>query len=109
MLSSTTSSNKLTLKLQTQTKTKRIRDLPPNFQALKAAVEAQIKDERDLILQESAALNLSKPGQRDYVIRYVDGDDEAINVSDDEDLLTAYEVADRELKGNLRFIIHFKN
>jgi len=46
--------------------------------------------------------------QRDYVIRYIDGDQEAINVSDDEDLLTAYEVAQKELRGSLKFIVDFK-
>jgi hypothetical protein len=39
------------------------------------------------------------PSGRDYVIRYVDNDEEVINVSDDEDLLTAYDVAEKELKG----------
>jgi hypothetical protein len=29
-------------------------------------------------------------------------------VSDDEDLFTAYEVANKELKGNLKFVIEFK-
>ena len=46
--------------------------------------------------------------QRDYVIRYFDGDQEAINVSDDEDLLTAYDVAEKELNNNLKFIVQFK-
>jgi hypothetical protein len=45
---------------------------------------------------------------RDYEIKYIDGDKEAINVSDDDDLLTAYDVAEKELSGNLRFIIKFK-
>lgn len=38
----------------------------------------------------------------------MDGDQEYINVSDDEDLLTAYEVANKELNGSLKFIIEFK-
>ena len=79
------SAKALTLKLQTQSKTKRLRDLPATFDALKTAVEAQIKDDR-AELDASFTSNPMKPGQRDYVIRYVDGDDEAINVSDDEDL-----------------------
>ncbi len=36
---------KLSLKFQTLTKTKRIRDVPANFQALKSIVEALLKDE----------------------------------------------------------------
>ena len=39
----------------------------------------------------------------------MDNEDEVINVSDDEDLLTAYDVADKDLKGSLKFMIHFKN
>jgi len=31
-----------------------------------------------------------------------------INVSDDEDLFTAYEVAELELEGNLKFVIEMK-
>jgi hypothetical protein len=31
-----------------------------------------------------------------------------INVSDDEDLITAYQVANKELGGNLKFVIDFK-
>jgi len=46
---------------------------------------------------------------KDYTIKYVDKDDEHINVSDDEDLLTAYEVAEMELNGNLKFVIEKKN
>lgn len=42
------------------------------------------------------------------MIKYVDKDDEMINVSDDEDLQTAYEVAELELDGNLKFVIDFK-
>ncbi len=38
----------------------------------------------------------------------MDGDDEQINVSDDEDLLTAFDVANKELNGNLKFVVEFK-
>lgn len=75
--------------------------MPPTFEALKQSVEAQIKDERDPTVQVP-------PGFRDFNIKYVDGDDEQINVSDDEDLVTAYEVANKELNGNLKFIVDFK-
>lgn len=39
--------SKITLKLQSQTKTKRVRELPQNFQALIALAESQIKEERE--------------------------------------------------------------
>jgi hypothetical protein len=97
------------LKLQLATKTKRIRDLPTSFAALQSTVEQQIKEER--LLQQQTHLDgsfMSAISVRDYVIRYIDGDQEAINVSDDEDLLTAYEVAENDLKGNLKFIVSFK-
>jgi len=38
----------------------------------------------------------------------LDGDNELINVSDDEDLLAAYDVAKKDLKGNLKFIVEVK-
>lgn len=70
---------------------------------MKNTVEALIKDERNTALKK-----LPNDGSKDYTIKYVDGDNEQINVSDDEDLATAYDVAEKELKGNLKFIIEFK-
>ena len=49
-----------------------------------------------------------KKGGRDYIIRYVDNDLEAINISDDEDLTTAYEVAEQGLNGNIKLIVEFR-
>ena len=46
---------------------------------------------------------------RDFVIRYIDNEDETINVSDDEDLLTAYDIAERDLKGSLKLTVQFKS
>jgi hypothetical protein len=46
---------------------------------------------------------------RDFVIRYVDNEDVTIKVSDDEDLVTAYEVAEKDMKGSLKFMVQFKN
>jgi hypothetical protein len=37
----------ISVKLQSYTKTKRLRDIPETFELLKAQVEAQIKDERE--------------------------------------------------------------
>lgn len=45
---------------------------------------------------------------RDFSIKYVDGDQELINVSDDEDLMTAYDVAEKELNGNLKLTVALK-
>ena len=86
------------------TKTKRIREVPESFEALKTVVEALIKDERALIQEK----DLVKKGDRDYVIRYTDKENELIDVSDEEDFLTAYEIAESELDGNLKFVIDFR-
>lgn len=68
---------------------------------MKTTVEAQIKEERTIQQQPSSDV-------RDFAIRYVDGENEQINVSDDEDLLTAYDVASKELNGNLKLVVEFK-
>lgn len=95
-------SNRINLKIQSQTKTKRLREMPANFQELKTTVEALIKDER---AKDAEVSNI-----RDYQIRYMDPDNEMINVSDDEDLLTAYDLAENgDLKGNLKLVVEFKN
>ena len=39
--------SQITLKLQFQTKTKRVRELPESFQVLRSLVESQIKEERE--------------------------------------------------------------
>jgi PB1 domain len=46
--------------------------------------------------------------QRDYTIKYIDPENELINVSDDEDLLTAYELSENGLNGSLKFMVEFK-
>ena len=103
--------SKITLKLQSQTKTKRVRELPKTFQALLALADNQIKEEREVQQQLNESfhrLNSSFLSGRDFSIRYVDGDQELINVSDDEDLLTAYEVAEKDLNGNLKLTVSLK-
>ena len=67
---------------------------------MKTLVEAQLQDDR--------LPNAPKAAHKDYNIKYQDGDQEMINVSDDEDLLTAYEVAQKELQGNLKFVVEIK-
>ena len=68
------SKKKINLKLQSLTKTKRIREVPENFEALKQLVEALIKDERDLVTGQEVVTK----GDRDYVIRYTDKEKELI-------------------------------
>jgi hypothetical protein len=70
---------------------------------LKTTVEAQIKDERPAEIQPSPMM-----GTKDFTIKYLDGDKEMINVSDDEDLQAAYDVAHRDLNGNLKFVVELK-
>jgi hypothetical protein len=38
----------------------------------------------------------------------VDADNEEINISDDEDLSTAYYIAQKDLNGSLKFVISLK-
>lgn len=97
-------SNDISVKVQSFTKTKRVREAPENFQALKQTVEAQVQGE----LTNNDEIISPSTNERNYHIKYLDGDNELINVSDDEDLLAAYDVAKKDLKGNLKFIIEFK-
>ena len=71
-----------------------MREVPQSFSALKQTVEALISNDHKDSLPPT-----------EYQIKYVDKDSEMINVSDDEDLLTAYEFAETELEGNLKFVI----
>jgi hypothetical protein len=45
--------SQVALKIQTQGKIKRIRDMPTNFQALKSVVETQLSDEYPQMKPES--------------------------------------------------------
>lgn len=92
----------ISLKVASNTKTKRLGKLPQTYEELRQAVEAQINEERAYFSHPEFA------GKKDYTIRYQDGDQEVINVSDDEDLSTAYEVAKKELGGVLKFKVDFK-
>jgi hypothetical protein len=83
----------INLKIESQSKIKRVRDLPKTFVGLKQVVESQLKD---VIMSDT---------QRNYSVQYRDGQNDLINVSDDDDLQTAYEVASKELNGNLKFQI----
>ena len=105
----------LTIKVQSQTKTKRLREIPSSFKALTDIIEQQIREERELNPQSSTIEDQSFRSTstfmsgRDFVIRYIDNEDEIINVSDDEDLWTAYDIAEKDLKGSLKLTVQFKN
>jgi len=108
------SKQQLTVKVQSQTKTKRLRDVPSSFKALTDIIEQQIREERDLQApangdQSFRSTSTTFASGRDFVIRYIDNEDETINVSDDEDLLTAYDIAERDLKGSLKLTVQFKS
>jgi hypothetical protein len=56
-------------------------------------------------LSKGDMLEQSFIGTDQYAIQYADETGDIINVSDDEDLLSAYEVAESALGGNLKFEI----
>ena len=71
---------------------------------MKQTVEAQVSSE----LTNNPDDISTAQNDRKYHIKYLDGDNELINVSDDEDLYAAYDVAKKDLNGNLKFIIELK-
>ena len=87
----------INLKIDLNSKIKRIRDLPQTIEALRSVVDCQLEPTK-----------VPKDDHPCYSIQYRDGQNDVINVSDDEDLLTAYEVAQKELQGNLKLHIAIK-
>lgn len=85
---------KLTLKLVSGSITKRVRELPETFAALKSQVKAQ------MARGEQAEKHMILANQ--YALTYKDDTGDVINVSDDEDLHAAYEVAEDALGGQLK-------
>lgn len=83
----------LTVKLTCNDVTKRVRAAPENFEALKNAVKAQMCKSNGAVA----------PGE-DFEITYEDDTGDVINVSDDEDLLSAYDCA-KDMSNHLRFSI----
>jgi hypothetical protein len=80
---------KLVVKVSTARSTKRLGQTPSNFKSLKERCE-QIEP---------------KLKTQDFCITYADNTGDCINVSDDEDLQEAYDVAQSELKGQLKLSI----
>lgn len=87
----------LTVKIDSLNKIKRVRDVPSSFDALKLTVEAQLKDNEQVCSQP-----------RNYSIQYRDAFNDLINISDDDDLLSAYETAAKDLQGNLKLTVNVK-
>jgi len=79
--------------------TKRVREAPKNFETLRDVIKAQ------MCSKNSADPQASHIKDGNFSITYVDDLGDNINVSDDEDLITAYEVAGTHMKGNLKFEI----
>ena len=90
------SSTKLTVKLTSSNVTKRVRTIPESFEALKQQVKAQM-------CKGKAEDQFIKSNQ--YQIVYEDETGDIINVSDDEDLLAAYDVAETSLGRQLKLQI----
>ena len=81
---------RLTVKLTAENITKRVRDVPETFGALKSIVKTQMCNGKSQSLDQLIKTE-------SYCIQYVDDTGDVINVSDDEDLNTAYEVAENFL------------
>ena len=90
----TNSQKKLTLKLVNGSVTKRVRDIPENFEALKSTLKAQMAKGH----QGDQSFIISNQ----FAITYKDDTGDVINVSDDEDLFAAYDVAETALGKQLK-------
>ena len=86
---------KLAVKITCSHVTKRVRDAPETFEALKQTVKAQ--------MSKGEAQQFVKDGQ--FAITYEDDTGDVINVSDDDDLQSAYEVAESCMNKQLKFKI----
>lgn len=88
----------MTVKLTAENVTKRVREIPENFGALKNIVKAQMCNGKNQQLDHLIKTET-------YCIQYVDDTGDVINVSDDEDLHTAYDVAENFLGKQLKLQI----
>ena len=91
--------SKLRIKVAKDTVTKRVREAPSNFEGLKKTLKAQVcKDEKSLALFLLMEKNMME-------ITYTDDVGDVINVSDDEDLFVAYEVAESSMNNQIKFFV----
>lgn len=91
-------SGKIVLKLTCNSVTKRVRELPENFEALKSQVKAQMCKSKNI--KDSGFLLKDQ-----FQITYTDDTGDVIHVSDDEDLLGAYDAAETCMNRQLRLQI----
>ena len=89
---------KMALKISCDNITKRVRDLPETFDALKDTVKAQMSKGK------GATAKFIQSNQ--FSITYEDDTGDVINLSDDEDLLAAYDVAETSLNRQLKLNIN---
>lgn len=88
--------SKLRIKVAKDTVIKRVREAPNDFEALKKTVKAQVcKDEKSLELMDKNMMEIT----------YTDDVGDVINVSDDEDLFVAYEVAESSMNNQIKFLV----
>jgi len=86
----------LRIKVAKDTVIKRVREAPTNFEGLKKTFKAQVcKDEKSLELMEKNMMEIT----------YTDDVGDVINVSDDEDLAVAYEVAESSMNNQIKFLV----
>jgi len=91
---STKDSQPVAVKIQNEDKTKRLREQPESFNALKNQVEA-------LLALPKTSSSESKP----FRITYKDNDNDEVNVSDDDDLLMAYDIAKLDFNNQIKFSV----
>jgi hypothetical protein len=79
----------MALKITCDNTTKRVRELPETFDALKSTVKVQMSK------GTGATAKFVREGH--FAITYEDDTGDVINLSDDEDLLAAYDVAENHI------------
>jgi len=76
---------KMALKITCGNTTKRVRELPESFDALKSTVKASFKATDKLV------------GEGHFAITYEDDTGDVINLDNNDDLLAAYDVAENHI------------
>ncbi len=91
------SSSRMTVKITCENSTKRVRDVPETFESLKSTVKTQMN-------KGTTATQYIKNDQ--FAITYQDDTGDVINLSDDEDLQAAYEVAENFMNRQLKLTVN---
>ena len=82
-------SNKMAIKISCDNITKRVREIPETFEALRNTIKAQM-------CKGNGSVAKSIKADR-FAVTYEDDTGDTINLSDDEDLLAAYDVAENHI------------